>query len=106
MAIRVRGKLDNELKELRHALAAYQAQHPAAEVVVARRNVASIDIRIIDPVFDKMSRAERHDLVWTFFEGLEEHLQSEVNVLLLLAPGETSKSFASLAFDRHRSTQF
>jgi hypothetical protein len=106
MAIRVRGKLDDDLKELRKALAAYQAQHPAAQIVLARRNVASIDIRIIDADFDKMSRADRHDFVWAFFEGLEDHLQSQVDVLLLLAPGEASNSFASLAFDRHRSTQF
>jgi hypothetical protein len=59
----------------------------------------SIRVRIVDPDFEGVSKSDRHDLVWEFVKRLPEEQQSEISVLLLLAPGELADSFANQEFD-------
>jgi stress-induced morphogen len=87
------------LNQIKKALASYAAEHAAADVVLYRHGPYLIRIRIIDPDFAGVSRDERHETVWAYLEGLGDEVLSEVSLLLLLTPKETSKSFANVEFD-------
>lgn len=95
----IRGTSDPCLENLADALAHYAAQHGNAEIVVYRHNSVSVRIRIVDPDFDGISKAERHDLVWDFVKDLPEAQQSEISLLLLFTPDEVERSFANDEFD-------
>jgi len=97
--VTIRGKSDDCLRAVADALAKYEEQHPRAEVVVYRQNSVSVRIRIVDPDFEGVSKADRHDAVWGFVEDLPEDQQSEISVVLLLTPEEARMSFASSDFD-------
>ena len=49
----------------------------------------SVRVRIIDPAFREMSRADRSDLVWNYFDALSEEVQSDISMLVLLTPSES-----------------
>jgi stress-induced morphogen len=99
MKIRIRGQSDSSLDRVVAALSKYQDQHPDAEIEVYRQNSVSLRVRIVDPDFSGISRADRHDIVWGVLEELPEEIQSQVSLLLLLTPEEIGKSFANTEFE-------
>ncbi len=92
-------KIDDRLQAIADALAQYEVQHPNAHVEVYRQNSVSIRVRIVDPDFAGISKADRHDAVWAFLQDLPEEQQAEISVLLLLVPDEVQMSFANYEFD-------
>jgi len=100
MAVSIaRGKTDETLEQIKSCLERYQKDHPQAEISLYRQNSVSIRIRLIDPRFEKMSRADRSDSVWTYFEALSEEVQSDITMLVLLTPSEKRRSLANLEFE-------
>lgn len=100
MAIRVaRGSSDEVMDQIIGALRTYHSDHPKAKIDVYRQNSVSVRIRIVDSGFAKLGRSDRHKLVWRYLEPLSDELQSEVSMLVLLAPGEVTKSFANMEFE-------
>jgi stress-induced morphogen len=92
-------RLGPDIPEITKALQDYQFSHPEARIKSYRQNSASIWVRIIDPSFRGMDRAERHDLIWNVLESLPEDTLSEIMILLLLTPEETKKSIANMDFE-------
>jgi stress-induced morphogen len=90
---------DEHVQRVLDILADYEASHPHADIEVYRQNSVSIRIRIIAPDFQGMDRVERDDELWTFLSRLPEEVQSEMTLLLLLTPGETTTSFANSEFE-------
>jgi stress-induced morphogen len=99
MPIMVRGNSDNNLDQVLVALGKYEGQHPAALIEVYRQNSVSIRVRVVDPDFAGISRADRHEIIWRFLEELPEEVQSQISLLILLTPEEAGKSLANLEFD-------
>ena len=99
MSIKIRGANDEKIASLADRLARYELRHPRAEIQILRKNVASIHVRIVDPDFEGIDRADRHDAAWEFIAELPESVQCSVSVLLLLTPDEATNSFASSEFD-------
>jgi stress-induced morphogen len=99
MTLKIRGATDANLDAVMKVLAKYQAQHPRAEIEAYRQNTVSIRVRIIDPDFAQVSRADRHDVVWKLLDELPEEIQSDLSTILLLTPDEKQKSLANLEFD-------
>ena len=95
----IRGTSDGCLQSVAEALAHYEERHDNADIVVYRHNSVSVRIRIVDPDFDGINKAERHDIVWDFVKDLPEDQQSEISLLLLLTPDEVERSFANDEFD-------
>jgi stress-induced morphogen len=91
--------IDSDVLEVLNALEPYRTSHPRAKIDSYRQNSASIRIRIIDPDFQTMDRAIRHDLIWEFLEKSPEDIQSQITILLLLTPEETGKSIANMDFE-------
>lgn len=88
MAITVRGNRDEVIDRLGWALETYQRQHHAAEIIIRRQNSVTISIRVIDPDFASLHRADRHDILWDCLVPLAEEDQSQVSILLALTPAE------------------
>ena len=99
MSIAVRGKGDPFTDQVLDALGDYQEQHPGAEIEAYRQNSVSIRVRIVDPDFSGISRADRHEIIWHFLEKLPEDVQSQVSLLLPLTPEETATSLANFEFE-------
>ena len=99
MPITVRGKSDNILDQVLAPLGKYEGQHPAAQIEAYRQNSVSLRVRVVDPDFAGISRADRHEIIWRFLEELPEEVQSQMSLLILLTPEETGKSLANLEFD-------
>jgi|SRR5208283_112316 len=99
MPLKIRGKSDEKLKAVKQVLVEYESKHPRANIEAYRQNSVSIRVRIIDPDFAGIDKADRHNTVWQFLDHLPEKVQSEISVLLLLTPDERKKSFANLEFD-------
>jgi len=93
-------RTDDRLRAVAEALREYEQQHPEAKIDVYRQNPVSIRVRIIDPDFAGVSKADRHDTVWSFVQALPEDQQADISMLLLLAPDELKTSFANAAFDQ------
>ena len=102
--VQVRGPSDNSLVAIGSALDDYLAQHPAAEVVVYRRDPVSIRIRIIDPDFAPLNRAQRHQAIVPYLRALPQELRSDITILLLLSPDEADNSLANMEFENPVST--
>jgi hypothetical protein len=78
----------------------YVPDHPKAQIKVYRYNPGSVRVRIIDPDFAGQSLTDRDSGVWDLMEKrLTEDEYGEVNLLLLLAPGEEKTSLMNLEFD-------
>ena len=60
----------------------------------------SIRVRVIDPTFAGLSRVERERLVRPQVHLLPKDVQSDITVLLLLAPGEERTSLMNLEFEQ------
>src|SRR5947209_727272 len=99
MSIAVRGKGDHYTDQVRDALRHYESLHPGAQIETYRQNSVSVRVRIVDPDFAGVSRADRHEIVWSFLEKLPEEVQSQVSLLLLLTPEETTSSLANFEFE-------
>lgn len=99
MPVIIRGDTDPVVEAVVDALRAYQADHPEAEIEVYRRNDVSVRVRVIDPGFTALSRAERSKQVWPVLRRLSEEVLSEVSLVILVSPVERATSFASLEFD-------
>ena len=100
MSVSLRGKSDSSIEQVLHALKKYDAEHAGAQIVVYRQNSVSIRIRVVDPGFAGVSRAERHEAVWRFIEELPEDVQSQMSLLIPLTPEETKTSLVNLEFDQ------
>jgi stress-induced morphogen len=99
MSVNIRGQADEILEQFSQRLAVYEGEHPHADIVLYRQNSASIRIRIVDPDFKGKDRVARNDLVWTYFEGLDERVLFHLTILLLLTPEEAAESFANRDFE-------
>ncbi len=97
--LEIRGNIDASLQAIADALAGYEMHHPQAEVTVYRQNSASVRVRIVNPDFVDLSKADRHDAIWQHFKDLPEDVQSQISLLLLLSPDERGVSFANVEFD-------
>lgn len=99
MAIKVVRRSDADVLKIRQCLAAYQGQHPRADILLYREDPYSVNMRIIDPDFAGMDRIERQYLVWSFFEQLDDRVGSQPMIVLPLTPEEASESLFSAEFD-------
>ena len=93
------GPADAVLDQIADVLARYEADHPDAKTAFYRQNSASVRIRVIDPTFEGLSKAERGRKVWPYLRTLAEDAQADITVLLLLTQDETEKSFGNTDFD-------
>lgn len=100
MAKILHGKSDAILKEILDVLRRYEKEHPEAKADVYRRNSVSVRIRVIDPSFFGLSKTERSRRLWQYLHQLPERAQSDITVLLLLAPDETKSSLGNLDFEK------
>ncbi len=94
-----RGKTDETLERIRCALDRYQKDHPDSQIDLYRHDRFSIRVRIIDPRFLRMRRVDRHDSVWQYLDVLSDETQSDISLLVLIAPSEIKKSGANLVFE-------
>lgn len=94
-----RGKTDETIDQIIHALRAYEADHPSAQIDVYRQNPVSVRVRIIDPVFAGMGKSHRSQMAWKYLDQLPDEVHSDISTLLLLSPDETKMSFANLEFE-------
>ena len=91
--------VDPEVRAILERLESHRVSHPRAKISSYRQNSGSIRIRIIDPDFRRLDRAQRHDQIWEILEPLPEDLLTQITVLLLLTPGETKQSIANMDFE-------
>lgn len=94
-----RGRTDQVIEQIKHVLDEYQGDNPNAEVDLYRQNSASVRVRIINPKFARMDRIERNDELWSYLKRLPPRPQSDISMLLLLAPGEKKSSLINLEFE-------
>jgi hypothetical protein len=99
MPVKIRGKADPMLEEIKTALTAYVRRHADAQIVLYRRNPVSIRVRIIDPSFAKLERDARNRRAWRYLRKASDEAQSDISMLVLLAPDETELSHANLEFE-------
>ncbi len=81
---------DDVVEQVANALLAFEKAHPEAECIVYRFNPASVRIRIVDSVFQGLSKSDRHDYALKFLNLLPDDVLAEVSILLCLEPGESS----------------
>lgn len=84
-------RMDDALRAVGKALAAYEDANPAADASYCRADRASIRIRVVDAAFVGLTKAARGDLVWPTLRTLPDDVQDEISVLLLLAPDEVDQ---------------
>ncbi|HEX4145030.1 MAG TPA: hypothetical protein VHY91_16105 [Pirellulales bacterium] len=94
-----RGEHDPIIDQIIQALRGYEREHPRAKIDLYRQNSASIRIRIIDPDWSGISKAQRHRVVLGYLGAVPDDTQGEISLLLLLTPEETTSSFANFEFD-------
>ena len=90
---------DATLDRIAAKLEPYEQHHPDAEIEIRRRNAVTVWIRVIDPAFGAVSRADRHDILWDLIESLDEDDLSQISLLLALTPRESNSSAGNLIFD-------
>ncbi len=95
----IRGTSDSISQRVAEVLALYQAEHSQAQIDLYRQNSVSVRVRVIDPDFRSLSRSDRHELIWQYFQPLTEEEQADISMLVLLTPDETAKSMANLEFE-------
>lgn len=100
MAVTLRTKRpDAILRQIADVLREYEKKHPRADIDIYRQNSVAVRVRVVNPEFARVSRAEREDEVIALIEKLPEDVIAEVSLLLLLTPEEAKKSIANLEFD-------
>jgi hypothetical protein len=90
---------DSAVQQVLDTLTAYDNRHAKESIEAYRQNSASIRVRILDPDFHGLDRAEREDLIWAILDQLPDGIRSQITQLLLLTPGEASSSFANFEFE-------
>lgn len=95
----IRGESDLTIDRIKDALERYQADHPRSQIDLYRQNPVSVRVRVIDPEFEGRGRVERSDIVWNYLKSLTDECQSDISMLVLLAPDETEKSFSNMEFE-------
>jgi hypothetical protein len=95
----IRGRSDRVIEAIKRTLDEYQRDNPEAVIELYRQNSASVRVRIINPKFAKMDRVERNDELWSYLKRLPPRPQSDISMLLLLAPNETRSSLINLEFE-------
>ena len=92
---------DRVVQQLKAALDRYEREHPGAAASLYRYNPGSVRVRIVDRRFEPLNRAQRHDQTWRDLAShAGEDAMSEVSLLLLLPPHETSNDLMNLEFER------
>jgi len=99
MTITIRGDADAPLVAVRETLFEYERQHPHAQVDLYRQNSISIRVRIVDPCFAGLRKSDRHALVWEHLGRLPDEIQSDISMVVLLAPDEIKGSLGNLEFE-------
>ncbi len=100
MAVKLRtNKPDLVLKQIIGALEKYAKNHPRARIEAYRHNNVSVRIRVVDPDFKGVGRADREDDLWKLLNDLPEEVVAEISLLIMVTPAEAKKSFASMEFD-------
>jgi hypothetical protein len=64
-----------------------------------RSAFGTVRVRVIDDRFEKKNRVKREKLVLPVIRNLPEEVQSEIVMLVLLAPGEDDGSLLNLEFE-------
>ena len=90
---------DEVLRRIADKFEPYCRQHGHAKIHVQSRNPVTIWIRVIDPDFAGVDRADRHEILWKFIESLDENDLNQISLLLALTPQEAEKSPGSLSFE-------
>lgn len=85
--------------ELQQIVQTLSLEFPIASIRVYRYNPASIRIRIIDERFSGRSITEREEMILPLPRTLPEGIQTDITVLLTLAPGELGKSLMNQEFE-------
>lgn len=93
---------DPAVESILKALEELKENKPAVSVDAVRANLASIRIRVVDPAFAAVDRAERDERIWELLSRISPDFRSEVSVLLLLSPEEQSESIGNREFERLR----
>ena len=99
MSITIRGSGDQPLLAIKKTLRTYEKQHPNAQIELYRQNSISVRIRVIDTAFADLEKSDRHAMVWEHLGTLPEEMQSDISMLVLLAPGEENRSLANIEFE-------
>ena len=100
MAIRVlRGKSDTVIDRMIETLQEFQADHPKSQIDLYRQNSVSVRIRIVDPDFSGLTKADRSKATWKYLNSLPDEIQADLSALILLTPDETKKSAANIEFE-------
>ncbi len=90
---------EGNVRAILDILESYKLSHPEARIAAYRQNSGSIRIRIIDPDFRKLDKAQRHDQIWEILDPLSEDILSQITVLLLMTLEEVKTSFANMDFE-------
>jgi len=97
---------DAPVQKIKKALDEYEAQHTGAEAALYRQNTASIRVRVIDRLFEGMTKSRRHDMVWEFLAArVDADTLAEVSLLLAIAPAELRSSLMNYEFDDPSASQ-
>ena len=99
-AVQTANGSDPKLKAITAVLEQYKTVHPDAEAEARRYNSASIRVRVIDPRFETIGRADRDKELWVMFEALPDEAVADLTMLALLAPSEISTSLANREFEQ------
>ncbi|MGL4421482.1 MAG: hypothetical protein ACRCZF_12505 [Gemmataceae bacterium] len=100
MAINIpRGSSDAVVQAIIHALQQYEQDHQEAQIDLYRQNPVSVRLRIIDPDFGSLGKAQRSQRAWTYLKKLPEEIASDISTVLLLTPDEMKLSFANFEFE-------
>src|SRR4051812_1465752 len=90
---------DDLLEQVRSALDLYQRDHPDARIDLYRKDAFSVRARIIDSGFLKMSRTERHNMVWKYLDSLPDEAVADISMLVLITPSEARASGSNIEFE-------
>jgi hypothetical protein len=101
-----RGPDDDVVEQIKEALARYEKEHPKSKASLYRQNSASVRVRIVDPEFAPMPRADRHERAWQYLSGLSEGTQADISMLVLISPNEMKQSFANFEFEDPAPSRF
>jgi stress-induced morphogen len=101
----ITGNSDSRLDAVKSVLDDYEHANQGAVATLYRQNSVSIRVKIIDPAFDGLDKPARHKKIWQFLEKLPEDVQGDITMLVLIAPEEENKSFASMMFEQREPSR-
>ena len=101
----VLGDADAAVDAIRHALAAYMADHPGSDVELYRADEFDVRIKIVDPGFQGMRRILRHEGVWKYLGSLPAEAAIQAMTVAKIAPGEPPPVAAERYAERRPRTE-